>query len=554
MWRLLLSFFFICLVSSIQIDPIDDVEWPPRDLTINTQYGPVKGYSRDGADIWHGIPFAKPPLGQYRFRPPQVPDSWEDAIDCSDRSPICPQLDFENRRTVGQEDCLYLDIYRPAGATGPLPVMFWIYGGGFVVGDSYEFGTYDGSHRVSDYPVIMVNVNYRLNAFGFLALEELRNESSSGTSGNYGVQDQRFALQWVQENIANFGGDPNQVTIYGQSAGAFSVCYHVSSPASKGLFRSAIMESGTCDAKEFFLDFKLADSWSADVASWSGCNRTQLSHDDYLNCLRFDTTTVDWMSTVLSWFTGFWDKSGTGYRPLLAPMMPWALAIDGSYEGLLDVPLELIKQQAGSQVPLIAGTNADEGSIFIPALPMIVPDVRFPISEADVNITLLHFFDNSQTTVNSILEHYPLGSYSDPSEQAAIILRDYFFVCPTRRVHRATHDEGLPSWQYHFTYEYHHPVEFKEFGDYHTAELKYVWDNFRTHETYKDSKMVDSFGYYWMNTGMYQDPNYLNGTDQIFWPTYDPNTDNLINMTVPCSLKDHYFTSICDFWDTIYPN
>jgi para-nitrobenzyl esterase len=408
---------------------------------------------------------------------------------------------------------------------------------------------------VGKHSVVLVNVNYRLNAFGFLALDELRNESGSGgSSGNYGVQDQRFALQWVQRNIKQFGGDPTQVTIYGESAGAFSVCYHIASPASKGLFRAAIMESGTCDSHEFFLDFKSADSWSADVAAWSGCNRTKESHDDFMRCLR-NTTAVKWMDTVLSWFTGSWDRSGTGFRPLLAPLMPWAIAIDGSPQGLQDVPLNLIKQGAGSQVPLIAGTNHDEGSIFVPAMPLIVPGVHFPFDEHDVNLTLLHFFANSVPTVNSIILQYPLNFYSDPSEQAAVILRDYFFVCATRRVLRAERDRSLGAWQYHFTYEYHHPFEYIELGDYHTSELKYVWDHVRSVFDYpNDSKMVTSFNYYWTNLATSLDPNKPADKSQINWTTYDSSHDNFINMTVPTSITaNNYFTSACNFWDSLYP-
>jgi len=520
-------------------------------LTIQTKYGPVTGFTKDGADVWWGIPFARPPVGDYRFKPPTTPEPWTQARNCSDHAPVCPQLDVDNLAVLGKEDCLYLDIYRPVGAKGPLPVMFWIFGGGYMVGDSWEFTAYDAAHRVSEYPVIYVNVNYRLGPFGFLGLKELLSES--GTTGNYAVQDQRLGLKWVQENIAAFGGDPNQVTIFGESAGAFSVCYHLSSPASKGLYRAAIMESGTCDSKEFFMELDLVDSWSADVAAWASCNRTKLSHSAFMSCLRSTTAEV-WMTTVKSWFTGGWDQSGTGYRPLLAPVMPWGPAIDGSAEGLQDLPLELIKSGVGSKVPLIAGTNADEGSIFVPAMPLIVPGVTFPFSEKDLYLTLLHFFDNDAELVDEILAQYPKGDYQDVSEQAAVILRDYFFVCATRRAHRAVNGLGVTSWQYHFTYEYHYPIEYVTFGDYHASELKYVWDHVRRNETATDSAMVDTFGVYWTNQGIYKNPNGAGGSGQVNWQSYQPSADNLMNMTVPTSNENNLFTHICDFWDTIYPN
>jgi len=522
-------------------------------LTVQTKYGPVSGFSKDGADIWWGVPFAHPPTGQFRFKPPQNPTSWTTVRNCTKHESICPQLDVDNLVVVGKEDCLYLDIYRPSNynpVDGPLPVMFWIFGGGYVVGDSYEFTAYDASRRASEYHVIYVNVNYRLGAFGFLGLKELLSES--GTTGNYGVQDQRLGLKWVRDNIAQFGGDPNKVTIFGESAGAFSVCYHLSSDASKGLFRAAIMESGTCDSKEFFVDLDLVDSWSADVASWASCNRSLMTHDKFMSCLRSTKAEV-WMDTILSWFTGSWDQSGNGFRPLLAPVMPWGLAIDGSSEGLQDLPLELLKRGAGSQVPLIAGTNHDEGSIFVPAMPLIVDGVKFPFSEKDLQLTLLHFFDNDTTLVDEIIAQYPQDDYKDVSEQAAAILRDYFFVCATRRLHRSMNSHSVTSWQYHFTYEYHYPIEYVVFGDFHASELKYVWDHVRRNETETDQQMVDSFGVYWTNHGKYKTPNSNSTSGQNYWNAYQPSSDNFMNMTVPTSNVNNYFTNVCDFWDTIYP-
>eukprot|EP01099_Mayorella_cantabrigiensis_P000472 TRINITY_DN1221_c0_g1_i1.p1 TRINITY_DN1221_c0_g1~~TRINITY_DN1221_c0_g1_i1.p1 ORF type:complete len:565 (+),score=123.01 TRINITY_DN1221_c0_g1_i1:38-1696(+) len=542
----LVLLLFLFVQSKSVIDNIN------ADLTIMTTNGPVKGFSKNGADVWHAIPFARPPIGEFRFKPPQDPDPWTTTKDCFNPAPQCSQVDIANLFVQGQEDCLYLDVYRPAGATGPLPVLFWIYGGGYVAGDNYEGGNFDGTNRVTEFPVIIVATNYRLNAFGFLGLEELRKEDPDHTSGNYGVQDQRFALQWVQKNIAQFGGDPDQVTIFGESAGAFSVCYQLSSPASKGLFRAAIMESGTCDSKEFFVDFDLVDSWSADVASWAGCNRSILAHDDFMKCLR-NTSEVVWMYTYLSWFTGSWDKSGTGYRPLLAPAMPWGPAIDGSDIGLPGLPLELIQQGRGSRVPLIAGTNSDEGTVFIPEMPLIVPGVTFPLGEDDLTLVLLHFFDNSTEDVNEILAHYPEENFKSIYDQSSIILRDYFFVCPTRRVHRAINSLGVQSWQYFFTYIYRDPVEYITVGDYHGVELPYVWNNFGSaNKTTRDDQMQESMGVYWTNFARFLNPNgKIKG--QVYWENYQSSKDNLLEMSTPCISDTNLFTDICDFWDTLYP-
>lgn len=463
-------------------------------------------------------------------------------------------MDVANLFVQGQEDCLYLDVYRPTGATGPLPVMFWIHGGGYVSGDSYNGGSFDGVNRVTEFPVIIVSTNYRLGAFGFLGLEELREEDPDHTSGNYGVQDQRFALQWVQQNIAQFGGDPNQVMIYGESAGGFSVCYQVSSPASKGLFRAAIMESGTCDAKEFFVDFDLVDSWSADVASWAGCNRSLLSHDAFMICLR-NTSTVDWMYTTLSWFTGGWDQSGSGFRPLLAPMMPWGPAIDGTDVGLPDLPLELIKSGKGSGVPFVGGSNADEGTLFIPGMPIIVPGISFPLDEDELILVLLHFFDNNMDYVDQIIAHYPEEDFNSVFDQGSVILRDYFFICSTRRAHRALNSLGVTTWQYFFSYIYRDPAEYLIWGDFHAAELPYVWNNFGSeNKTTRDEEMQESMGVYWTNLARFLSPNEASTSKQVNWKSYSSSKDNLLDLSTPCINKDNLFTDTCDFWDTLYPS
>jgi para-nitrobenzyl esterase len=191
---------------------------------------------------------------------------------------ICTQLHVISFLEIGSEDCLYLDVYVPPGmpANAKLPVMVWIYGGGYTVGDDWEFTLYDAQNLVKRSDVIIVAPNYRLGAFGFLSNPDLKAEDSKGSTGNYGLQDQNLALQWVQQNIANFGGDPSRVTIFGESAGAFSVCWHLVSPLSTGLFTAAIMESGTCDSTQFFQEPKISFSYSE---SWMG-----MSHICFSNC------------------------------------------------------------------------------------------------------------------------------------------------------------------------------------------------------------------------------------------------------------------------------
>jgi para-nitrobenzyl esterase len=208
--------------------------------------GKVAGVAANGIVSFKGIPFAAPPVGELRWRAPQPVVPWTGIREVSKFAPACVQDEmfaavFGAPRGVS-EDCLYLNVWTPAtSATDRLPVMVWIYGGGFVIGQT-SVPAYDGT-RLAEKGVVMVSVSYRVGAFGFLAHPELSKESGKG-SGNFGLQDQIAGLKWVKDNIAKFGGNPNRVTIFGESAGGISVSMLAASPAAKGLFQQAISESG----------------------------------------------------------------------------------------------------------------------------------------------------------------------------------------------------------------------------------------------------------------------------------------------------------------------
>lgn len=188
----------------------------PSDAVVKTDMGQVQGELQDGVFVYHSIPFAAPPTGDLRFRPPEPVQPWEGVKDVRGFKPICPQL-----RIIGDlalsldEDCLYLNVYVPeTDGSRPLPVMFWIFGGGYVLGDGDEFGFYDGKNLAKEHEVIVVAPNYRLDAFGFLALPELQNEDPNNSTGNMALRDQQAALRWTQKNIAAFGGDPDRYVAY----------------------------------------------------------------------------------------------------------------------------------------------------------------------------------------------------------------------------------------------------------------------------------------------------------------------------------------------------
>lgn len=226
------------------------------DTIIKTKQGAVEGVrSQDGRTlIFRGLPYAEAPVGPLRFRRPQEKKPWEGVRPCREFGPRCPQADLASMDFYGREfydsmvppcdeDCLYLNIWAPTENGGGLPVLFWIHGGAFMHGCGSE-KEFDGE-GFAQKGVILVSVNYRVNAFGFFAHPELEKENPEGVSGNYGILDQLFALQWVRENISAFGGDPARVTLCGQSAGCMSVQTLISSPLAEGLAAGAILQSGT---------------------------------------------------------------------------------------------------------------------------------------------------------------------------------------------------------------------------------------------------------------------------------------------------------------------
>src|SRR5579884_1231613 len=215
---------------------------------VRTTSGLVEGtVSADGSvRIYKGIPFAAPPVGELRWKPPQAPKAWQGVRKATEFGPRCMQgrifNDMVFRDSGPSEDCLYLNVWAPANASAPLPVMVWIYGGGFQAGASSE-PRQDGE-KLAKKGVIVVSMNYRLGVFGFFAHPELAKESGHNSAGNYGLLDQLAALRWVHDNIRAFGGDPGNVTIFGESAGSMSVNAQVTSPLAAGLFKQAIGESG----------------------------------------------------------------------------------------------------------------------------------------------------------------------------------------------------------------------------------------------------------------------------------------------------------------------
>lgn len=512
-----------------------------------------------------GIPFAAPPVGDLRFYSPVQPKPWTKVLSVMEHGEICPQY-VDDGIWLGHEDCLYLNVIQPDDIKEDekLPVIVWIYGGAFVFGDGYEFGLYSGFNLVKQHRVIIVTFNYRLGALGFMALDELSKTDPLHMTGNQGMADQLFALQWVHDNIENFGGNSSHVTLAGESAGAMSVCFHLASPASQGLFHAALMESGTCDSPVFFVDREPSVEWSIVYGQSIGCNYTD-SHE-LVECLQLLPASIfvapeKANQTVNQSIKRTMPTSivhGTSVTPpalpLLYPTIPWAPTIDGVL--LHDTPLAIMKSGKAARVPLLIGTNLDEGSIFLNQLYQILPgELHNPFIYSDIPLILAHMFANNSTIINAVLQQYPADNFKSITNLTETLLRDNFFLCPSRRALKML--SNLPNPVDTFFYQYNYLSDFIEdhyLGVYHSSELEFVWDNefppIIHSFSKKDQYVADMMGSYWTNYAKSFSPN-IGGKTPIFWPAWNNSTKlNLQIDSRPIIDKDLQ-GDICDFWDMI---
>ena len=368
----------------------------------NTTAGPVFSSRTTvtiygNATVFASIPFATPPLGALRFAAPIPPAPWSAPLDVSALPASCLQMKLSSSLYAGSEDCLRLSVTVPdacSASDASCPVLFWIYGGAYILGDEEELGFYEAAKLATSQGVVVVAPQYRVGPFGFTALTSLRAEDAGGSTGNAALQDQVRALEWTRDNAHAFGGDAARVAIFGESAGGFSICWHLVSRASAGLFRAAIMESGSCDSPQFFMPAAAAVNFSRLYAASLGCPATAPGADDApaLACMRALSAEAV-LEAIPDWLSPCWPlpaancSNGTADRavlreraatrlgdalrwapgapapalPALSPLFPWGPAIDGADTGLRDLPLALIQRGEFNKVPAIFGTNKNEG-------------------------------------------------------------------------------------------------------------------------------------------------------------------------------------------------
>lgn len=390
---------------------------------------------------YKGIPYAAPPLGELRWKPPQPTQPWKGIRVAKDFLPICPQPQL----MVGErqsEDCLGLNIWTPArSASEKLPVMVWIHGGGFQVGASSQT-VYDGEPLASQ-GVVLVSMNYRMGIFGFLAHPALSKESPQGASGNYGLLDMVAALQWVKRNISAFGGDPNNVTIFGESAGGTAVMLLMVMPQSEGLFNKVIAESGWA---LFTPISHLRSSWYGRIPMETFGEK--LGSD--IAALRAKSTAEILKMAGPMQLGGEAADRGEIYFPV----------VDGW--SLPDDPARLFTSGKIHNVTLIAGTNADEGTL------LGGPPVH--------NLAALRKWAEGQfrQQAEAMLAVYPAATDAYAYDAAAHASGDYLFLQGTRSVLRANAKLNPKTYQYQFTRLNGIGRRIK-WGVFHASELPYVF-------------------------------------------------------------------------------
>ena len=503
---------------------------------VSTISGPVRGTVGATSRVFLGVPYAAPPVGALRFAAPKAPPTWTAPRTSTTFGPGCPQVLSAMASAVPagkigaftqSEDCLTLNVWTPWPAPAkPAPVLVWIHGGGFTSGAaSLPHIAPAGQVMAEKTGLVVVSLNYRLGPLGFLAHPAL-----GKASGNYGVLDQQAALAWVKQNIAAFGGDPKRVTIAGESAGAFSVCVHLVAPGSKGLFHRAVMQSGACPQalpqNSTVVTQKVAMDQGKAVAQKVGCATAA----DVAACLR--KASVQKLLAALPVVEDFTDTTTQGAG--------WGPNTDGVTLG--GQPLTLVRAKTFHKVPVLLGTNRDEGTV------LVVAAKKTGLTQGQYLQLVGKMFS---LISGMVLLNYPAVSYASPAAALAALMGDLVFVCPARRTARALAAAGVKTYLYTFTVQPSYSAKAPFLGSYHTAEVPFVFATPPPSLAFnaKEAALATGMLGYWTRFARLGDPN-IKG--QVVWPTFAEATDRhmafgLSGVKTGVGLRKKQ----CDFWDTL---
>lgn len=507
--------------------------------------GKVQGSAEGGARRFAGIPYAKPPVGALRFKAPIENDPWTGIRDATDFGGRCAQPDSLNTGPgTDNEDCLYLNVWSPDPAPSELlPVMVWIHGGGNQNGATSDLLPvaggrlfYDGQSLAQNHGVVVVSMNYRLGVFGYLAHAALRAEGSP--SGNQGLLDQQLALAWVRDNIAVFGGDPNNVTIFGESAGARNVCFHLTSPGSLGLFQRAIGESGDCTTPGAASispgRIPLLDEAEAQTLAFAeavGCGATA----DTLACLRQKPASELLVDAPLDGAAPDPVPGGTAYAGG-TPRWEFRPIVDGAV--VPAIPSELFAQGATAHIPYLLGTNTEEGAL----AHLTAPAVN---TEADYLQALQRRFGAFSTRVAAA---YPVSAFATPNAALIRVTTDSRYACGVQDFAEKL-SQQTDVYLYNFDLAYAIPG-LEQLGPAHGAELTFVFGSLGPDQWPPgDERISDLMQGYWSRFARTSDPN---GDGAPPWSTFSAALKNRLNIDLDPNSVDSFRAEQCALWSEYY--
>jgi para-nitrobenzyl esterase len=503
-------------------------------LLISLTDGQIQGDMAGGARRFLNIPYAKPPLGELRWKAAVPNEPWSGVRHESEFIKGCAQLADQGAPASDNEDCLYLNVWSPEPAPERAPVMVWIHGGGNFSGgtgipipNTQELW-YDGRVFAERQKVVLVTIQYRLGPFGFFAHPGLSAENEP--VGNQGLLDQRLALKWVQKNIAKFGGDPDNVTIFGESAGSADVCYHVASPGSRGLFHRAISESGGCTMRTIGAEKTLTET-AASMEAYgkaAGCE----PGPEQLACLRklpVETLLANSMQPM----------PGAG-GTLTGNAWSFA-AVRGGAQGFLpeDTLQALFDRGEIAKVPYLLGSNHDEGTTFVVRAPPLA-------SESDYMADLQMRFGADAPRVAAV---YPPAKFDNDYNAARARVIGDSVVCSTHDTAIRAAKAGLRVFMYDFNVAWSLSPALLKAG--HAAEISHVFGTPYLPAPDPDSEAVAAaMNTYWANFARSGDPN---GSGQpATWPEFEPDADKRLQLDPGWAVLENFRSEECAFWRQYY--
>lgn len=548
--RALVAILLTTAMAVMILGACDETDEPSPALSpgvVQVAGGLISGSEVDDVRVYLGIPFAAPPVGELRWRPPQAPEPWDGIRACDTYGPSCPQpgADGFSLLPVGEtdEDCLYLNVWAPAaavspggsddgqpGGSGKLPVMVWIHGGSFATGSGSQ-AMYSGAN-LARLGAVVVTINYRLGPLGFLAHPELSAEDPSGASGNYGLLDQVAALEWVRDNIAGFGGDPENVTVFGESAGGMSVCNLMVSPGAEGLFARGIVQSGPFDSQAAGMDAVLplaeAEETGRELSRKLGCDEAP----DELAALRDVPADRLVAATGQTMSLG---PGGLGFVPV----------VDGVV--LPDDPAALFAAGELHDVDLLVGANADEANLFLMGMP--------GQSTAQLTEFVREIYAPYDDEVLALFPDEVYGSTRAALSKAVTVMG---FVASARFAAASVAEAGGDAYLYHFTRRSPFTLGL---GAFHSVEIPYVFGNSMLMLDVSggvDGELSQAMMRYWVSFAQDGDPDGpvpaeggADAPERPSWPVYDPSTDLSLFLDSDIEAGPAPYAEACDLADRV---